>query len=338
MLYFRNNYKNCKIMILYAVVSIVSIIFAACSLLVAFIEKLRVMGIILCVIFCCLFVISFFLLIMKNNDYKLKHFFKLGKFNKEFKKIEKLSKGNKRTIKHVKRTQKDYFLQFGELNKDIPFSQQEKNNWNIWVEDAIAFSYPNARYIEKLSCLTYVLYNACFSGSGLEEFFRWISYEPFTKEEIIDILTKSEFFNVDLKEFLVKIIKEYNIEKQDNLFARYELEDNQVFFSFKDEISDYANWIAYNRVLLSSCVGVYLHCNINFNIYRLFLSKDYQTVAYIYMMDYDDGLYRVCFERWDKIDCRWDSFGVWGTSIYDSVETAFNDIRYALKDYIEIEI
>jgi hypothetical protein len=116
------------------------------------------------------------------------------------------------------------------------------------------------------------------------------------------------------------------------------LEDNKMFFSFEDEISDYANWIAYNRVLLSSCVGVYLHCNINFNIYRLFLSKDYQTVAYIYTMDDDDRLYRVCFERWDKIDCRWDSFGVWGTSIYDSVETAFNDIRYALKDYIGIEI
>lgn len=323
-------------MILYAALSIVSIIFAAISLLIAFIEKLRVMGIILCVIFCCLFVISFFLLIMKNNDYRLKHFFKLCKFNKEFKKFKKLSKGNKKTIKQVKRTQKDYFLQFGELNKDIQSSQPEKNNWNIWVEDAIAFSYPNARYMEKLSYLTYVLYNACFSGSGLEEFFRWISYEPFTKEEIIDIFTKSEFFNVELKEFLVKIIKEYDIEKQDELFKRYELDDNKMFFAFDKEIEYCSNWLAHNRFLLSSCAGIYVHANTSFNVVRLFLSKDYKNVIFIYT--HDEEVYRTSFGKWNYHDLIWESLSKSNRSIYDSEETAFNNIKGILKDFIEISI
>ena len=335
MLYFRNNYKNCKLMILYAALSIVSIIFAAISFLVAFMTNLKV-GIILCVIFCCLCIISSFLLVMKNNDYKLKHFFKLGKFNKEFKKFEKLSKGNKKIIKEIKRTQKDYFLQFGDLNEDKLYFQPEKNNWNIWVEDAIAFSYPNAGYIEKLSYLTYLLYNACSNRSGLEEFFKWISYEPFTKEEIIDILTKSEFFNVNLKEFLVKTIKEYDIEKQDELFKKYESDDNNIFFTFDKEIENCSNWLARNRFLLSSCAGIYVHTNTSFNIVKLFLSKDYKKVIFIYT--HDDAVYRTSFEKWNYHELIWESSSESNRSIYDSEETALKNIKEKLKDYIEISI
>ena len=68
------------------------------------------------------------------------------------------------------------------------------------------------------------------------------------------------------------------------------------------------------------------------------LSKDYQTVVYIYTLDENDRLFRVCFRRWNKFDIYWDLTGVGGTSIYDSAETAFNDIKYALQDYVEIDI
>ena len=338
MLHFRNTYKNCKIIWIYAILSCLFLMMSTIALLFTVIPQFRVASIVCCVVFIILFIISFFLLVMKNNDYKLKYFFRLGEFNKEFKNFRSISKGNKNTIKQIGRQQKDLFLQFGKCSFDVQLNIPAKNCWNDWIEDANAFNYGYSKDMEKLSYLTYILYDSCMSGDGLESFFIHLSYESFTNKELIDIITKSDFYSDEFKNFLINIIQEYDKEKQDDLFAKYELEDNKMFFSFEDEISDYANWIAYNRVLLSSCVGVYLHCNINFNMYRLFLSKDYQTVAYIYTMDDDDRLYRVCFERWDKIDCRWDSFGVWGTSIYDSVETAFNDIRYALKDYIEIEI
>ena len=338
MLHFRNSYKNCKIMLLYMILTILFLMFATISLLFTFIPEFRVLGIVLCIVFNLLFIFSFFLLYIKNNDYKLKYYFKLGEFNKNFKEFEKVSKGNKKTIKLIKRQQKDIFLQFGKTCFSEVNLELEKNVWNDWIEDAIAFNYGYSKYMEKLSYLAYILYDSCFSGSGLEGFFKYLSCEPFTKQEIIDIFNKSNFYTDDFKNFLFKIINEFSNEKQDELFARYEQNDDKVFLSFEKHIEDCANWIAYNRLLLSSCVGVYLHDNIDFSIYRLFISKDYQKVAYIYTIDGDDKLYKVCFMLWDKLNQNWNSTGVWGTSIYDSAETAFNDVKYALQDYTEIDI
>lgn len=333
MLHFRNTYKNCKIMLLYMFMAILFLVVSALSLLICFIPELKVIGIVLFIVSFIIFVINFFLIIMKNNDYKLKNYFKLGTFYKEFKKLEKVSKGNKRTLRQIKKDQKDYFLQFGKLFEQSKDFSLDNNNWNNWVEDAVAFSYPNSKYMEKLSYLTYILFNACSSGAGLEEFFNYLKYEPFTKDEIIEIITKNDFFNIEFKSFIVKIVNEYSKENEDKLFERYELIDNKEFFKFEQDLYDCASWIAYNRKLLSSCVGVYLG-KLDYTIYRLFLSKDYNSLVIIYSED--DKVFKVANKMWDAYDFWWD--GVYDVLSFDSEETAFNGIKEKVKDYIELDI
>lgn len=335
MLHFRNTYKNSKLMVLYGILSILFFVFSTIAFLFTFIDEFRVLSIIFCVIFSIIFIISFFLLVMKNNNYKLKYFFKLNRFYKDFKAFKSVSSGNKNTISEIKKQQKDYFLQFGECTFEDPKNDEINNPWNCWVEDAVAFSfYPYAEFMEKLSYLTFVLYHACESGGGLEEFFRWVSNEPFKENEIKEIITKDDFFSKKFKKFLIKILDEYNDEKQDELFERYELQDNEQFYSFQQEIINCSNWMSRNRFLLSSCVGIYLHGNINFDMYRLFLSKDYNKIVYIYSPG--NEMVRVSFQTWDEESLCWN--GVKDSSIYDCVETAFNDIKHELAEYIEISI
>lgn len=336
MLYFRNTYKTCKLMVLYMILSFLSLIFATISLLFAFMPEFRVISITMCAIFTILFITNFFLLIMKKNNYKLKYFFKLGLFNKEFNEFKKLYKGDPNRIKEVRKQQKDYFLQFGETDFSVQAFESENNVWNNWLKEASSFNYSNAKYMEKLSYLTLILYNSCAGGGGLEEFFKNVFYEPFTKQEMMDIITKSNFYLKEFRNFLIKHIKEYDKEKEDSLFTRYELEDNKTFFEYEDEIFNYANWLAHNRFILSSVVGIYLHGKINLNMYRLFLSNDYKKIIYIYSAD--DKLYKVNYKVWDEYDANWNLMQDSNTSIYDSVETAYNDIKNMLKDYIEIEI
>lgn len=339
MLHFRNTYKNCKMIWVYSIFAVLSLMIAIDSLLFTFMPQFKVVSIVVCIIFTISFIINIFLFIMKNNNYKLKYFFKIGEFYKEFQKFKKLCQGNKAHIKEIGKQQKDYFLQYGKCIFTEQLSQPVKNQWNDWIEEAADFNYLYSGYMDKLSYLTYVLYHSCSSGGGLEEFFRFVDGEPFHNHEIIDIVTKSEFFNNDFKNFLVNIIEEYNKEKQDELFERYELEDNKTFFAFEEEIYNYANWLAHNRMLLLNCVGVVLHGNVNYDIYRLFLSKDYKKVVYIYNPDkIGNECVRVCHKVWNHSDECWELLNEGESSIYDSIDEAFNDIKYTLKDYIELEI
>lgn len=336
MLHFRNTYKNSKLMLFYMIIAILSLIISSSSLLFALLPEFRKVALIVCLVFSLLFIVSFLLLIMKNNDYKLKYYFRLSEFNKEFKKLKKENNGNKKRLRFIKKQQKDHFLQFGEVVLSTKMLIEPVNKWNEWVEESTEFNYNKSQYMEKLSYITYVLYHACMSGGGLEEFFRWISYEPFTGDELINTIAKNEFFSNEFKDFLTMIIKEFDKEKEDELFEKYELSDNNVFFEFENEILNLANWLAYNRKLLSSCVGIYLHGNIDFNMYKLFLSKDYKKVIYIFSVD--DKLFKVDFIVWNEMEVCWIPGNVSNNSIYDSVETALNNIKDFIKDYIEIGI
>ena len=323
-------------MILYMFLAIFSLVVSAIAFLLAILPEFRIIGIILCVLFGLLFVINLFLLCMKNNDYKIKHLFKLGKFNKEYNEFEKLCKGNKKTMRQVRKQQKDYFLRFGELMSDTQSIVIEKNQWNDWIENASKFNYKNAKYMEKLSYLIYTLYDACASGAGLEKFFESVdSYKHFTKIELIEILSKNEFLVNDFKKFMVDIIQEYDEKIKDQLYERYEKEDNKIFFTFEDEIFNNATWLAHNRVLLSSILGVYLHGNINFDMYRLFLSKDYRKVIFIYSNNDKD--FRIGQRVWDEYDVNWDILRG-DISIFKSADLAYNAIKPQLNDYIEIQI
>jgi len=336
MFYNRNNYKNSKTVVVYVFLTILSIMIASTALLCAFLPQIRVLSIVACLVFSVLTCWFYLLLYLKINDYKLKYFLRLWMFNKEFKKLKNISQGNKETIKQLKRNLKDNFLQDGEIVSSKNLLKIETNPWNIWLEESNSFSYPNSRYMEKLSFLVYCLYDACASGGGFEKFFNNIENEPFLNKEIIEIFNKHEFFSVELKEFLTKVVNEYKDEDKDFLFAKYEREENNTLFEFEQELFDLANWIAYNRKLLSSVAGVYIHGNISFEIYHLYLSKDFKKIIYVYKNE--SNMIRISSKFWNAIDNFWESDKNADRSIYACAELAFNEIKDTIEDYIKIEL
>ena len=186
----RNTFKNSKTVKVYFLLWFAVYMVNVCSFMFAFLDEFRLVSIIVFSVSLILSCFLLYLLYLENNNYKLKFVLKLKTFNVEFNKLVKQSSGNVLRLKEIKKQQKDYFLQFGTVLLSVNLFDKGKNSWNEWVKDATCFSYPTSKYMEKLSFLTYVLYDSCMSGSGLESFLNWVYSEPFTKEELIEIIGK----------------------------------------------------------------------------------------------------------------------------------------------------
>lgn len=335
-LHYRNTYKNCKIVILYGVLSVIFFTIAMFLILMLSCFQNSVLCIVGIIVFIFLFVFFFFLLCLKNNDYKLKNYFRLKEFKRELNEYFAVLSPNKSQVKFITKVLKDNFLRYGTINSGVEEKGCEENRWNMWIEDQIAFNYGNARFSEKLSFLTYTLHNACASGSGLERFFQDVSYEPFDKNEILAVLFRDEFFSKKFEKFLTEIINKYNKKQADELYARYEQGENKEFFEFEDELFDCCVWLSYNAELLSPCVGVYVNASEKI-ITRMFLSKDYMTRYYIYEDENKNVKYTN--EMWtnDGFDGEWVS-GSSSGSIFKTEELALNDFNHLLNGYFELDI
>lgn len=320
-LYNRNDIKNPKVL-LYLILSVLFITAAGISVILSALSPYALIGAAAAYL---LHVLFFFLLRLKINDYKLKYYLdRKGrkKFIEESLRALNLDK-SKAAYKAAYASLKDNYYRTGGF-EPICYSE-----WNAWLGKQLDFNCEGADFGEKLSYICYNLYNAAASGDGLEGFFRDTSRLPFSAAEIEETLFRDKFFSDGFAAFFTGILREYDVRREDELFARYESLDNKTLFSYEAEIENCAVWLSRNEKLLSHTEAEQT------DVARIYLSRDYREMFRVTLDEL--GSYR--YERLKWHDCGidesyWEQCYISGRFADENLLT--NDLADKISDFIKI--
>ena len=197
LLRFRNTYKTSKIMLLYAIVSIVYCTLFSLGIMLLTIFNywwIYVISIILFIVF----FYTFFLLVLENNGYKVKYYYDRKNFknlyNELIKKYKIESKKSKRVIKRISL---DYFRQFGKIDEfDVDIKNEVFDDWLNRHNNGIAFSF------KKEDMLDWYFYELLRTVYVKEEYRVNIDnlINIFNKEEINILLENCDFVSQEFQE------------------------------------------------------------------------------------------------------------------------------------------
>lgn len=206
LLTFRNTYKNSKIMLWYCIICILSILIGVNALLISFVFPFWWMYLISVFSF-AIFFFSFFLLVLKNNNYKVKNYYNKKNFNRAY--VEILSKYNIDSYKDkrdLKRIAKDHFYQYGVIDeKEYPIKFIIFNNW---MKKQSYLNYQDYDINHKLD----FFFSRLMIITCKHELYKIILENliiAINRDEIIDLLDKCEYIQEGYKD-KCKFILDYN--------------------------------------------------------------------------------------------------------------------------------
>lgn len=218
MLRFRNTYKTCKVMILYAVLIIVSMFIGFFGIMWSlFLETPNVFVYIIIALSICSVVFFYFLLWLKNNGYQLKYFF-LGRKYKLLvaEKIKTLNHNEKNNLKFLISEYKDCYRQYGVIEL-YTLNTEPYDNWCQKQQQFVHTPHTTNR--AKFDYIMYNIFEGCKEGVGLSTFFQNILASGFTKEEISILIFHDDILSTNFCSYLISnmgYIDKLNKAKKDN--------------------------------------------------------------------------------------------------------------------------
>lgn len=197
LLRFRNTYKTRKIMLFYAIISIVSFMLAIFGIMFLTMFNYWWIYVLTTILFLVFFYTSF-LLVLENNGYKIKYYYDRKKFeilyNEVINKYKIESKKSKRVIKRIAI---DHFRQFGTIDEfDVDIKNEVFDDWLNRHTNGIVFSFKKEDmldwYFYELLRTVYMQDNYRINVENL--------INIFNKETINELLENSIFVSSDFKE------------------------------------------------------------------------------------------------------------------------------------------
>lgn len=282
-----------------------------------------------------------------SKDYKIKYYF-LGKnFKKQrdqyLKNHNLLSKKEKRQV--IKDMKLNY-RRFG--NIEYVYEEYKITPITLYYEDFVTFNYGNSLEKQKIEFIIYALYSKILTGGGFYRYFETIAEEPFSFDEYVSIVDKTNLSN-NLKDFITnsksKLIFEYSknfdklSDREHNIMENYELNESDLLYDYQDEIFDIVKKIAIDKFF-----EYYKNQGLSNNAVEAYISKDnFNRITICYLKNLN--VYNVVRENfiiYNEEYINLHSEGGWaehkGISYFETKELAFNEIRKELKNYNKIKI
>jgi hypothetical protein len=238
------------------------------------------------------------------------------------------------------------YRRFGKI--EYVYEEYKVTPIKLYFEDFITFNYGNALDKQKIEFVIYALYSKVLSGGGFYRFFEIIAEEPFSFDEYVSIVRKTELSN-NLKEFITnsksKLIFEYSknfdklSDKEHEIMESYELNESDLLYDYQDEIFDIVQKIAIDKFF-----EYYKNQGLSNNVVEAYISKDNLnriTICYLENLNVYN-IIRENFIIYNEEYINLHSEGGWvehkGISYFDTKELALNKIRQELKNYNKIKI
>lgn len=280
-----------------------------------------------------------------SNDYKIKYFF-LGKnFDQKvedyFKDTNMPDYAKNALLKSMKRQYR--------INGEIVsvYIEERDTPFELWGEINREFNYPNALDKQKIDYIIFCMHLNAEDGGGLYRFFEDLSFEPFTYDEVYNLINKTKLVSKEIKKLVLdpkykNIMELFRLDKlneeQDKILQDFDENDSDLLCKFSNELKG----VVENRAITLYREEKRLSGLPNSTV-KVYLSKDgfYRICIY-----FDKGLnvYRVnksVFQFYDSDSSLLYSEGGWiseeNKSYYETVELAYNDIQSLIKGYKEVK-
>ncbi len=329
--------------ILYLILFLLLVVVWGSSTALVFIEYSTIMAII-CVVSYFVVFAGIFLLKKRTRRYKWKFLFLGKKFKSQadefFARHKELSKKER---KDLLKTMKDTYRKTGHIS--LAVYHYQITPYKIWSSRFDMCSIADKSDEEKMEFILYELQLNCDYGGGLYRSFESLC-EKISYKEFARLVRASKLISKEFKEMLLSPEKKkayeymtrYNdlTDEEHNFLERFELNGS-------DDIYEYGELL---KIIDKLAVEFFLKNKqkdgMPENVEKLFISKDGMSRAYIYK-DAQSGAYkagRETFTFYDEGPASY-SEGGWhsegeSSSFYDSVKTAFGDIKSYIKDYEEV--
>lgn len=163
----RNTYHTRKIMVLYGVSSITCLILGYFGIILISVFKFWWLWV-LTILFFLIHVFTFFLLLLENNDYKIKYYFDKKNFKPLYNElIVKYKVEGKKNKKKIKKQARDYFNQYGKIDENA--NDIGSIIFSDWLERHTYDKYINCKEEEKLDFFIYGLLGVVYMHGDYRE-------------------------------------------------------------------------------------------------------------------------------------------------------------------------